>query len=133
MGISCTTGKVKKMLAQHQPQKVSQKVPSKRKHRRVAVDGFLGDIADGKQVLVGVVSNVSSNGIKMSKVPYSFSAEKKHYVAVISGNNKHFRVCIQPRWFQKDEQTNSMDVGFKIIDSSWEWSEFIYHNVLETD
>lgn len=116
------------MLAQHQP----QKVPSKRKHKRLDVEGFFGDIADGKQVLAGVVSNVSSNGLKMSKVPDSFSAEKKHYVAVISGNNKHFRVCIQPRWSQRDEQTNSMDVGFKIIDSSWEWSEFIYHNVPET-
>ncbi len=109
-----------------------QRSSSKRKYQRVAVDGFSGDIADGRQVLAGVVSNVSSSGVRMSKVPDSFSAEKKQYVAVISGNNKHFKVLLQPRWTQRNKQTGSMDVGFKIIDSSWEWSEFIYHNVPET-
>ena len=100
-------------------------MPGNRRYERVAVHGYSGDVADGSQVMGGVVEDVSSAGLKIAKLPDSFSAARQQYVAVVSGDDRHFKILIQPRWFKKEEGSNFMDVGFKIIDAPWEWMEFI--------
>jgi hypothetical protein len=102
----------------------------KRRHSRVNVHGFVGDIADGNFVLGGIVEDVSSGGFKLSNLPGAFSAADHNYTTVISGNGKHYRVIVIPCWTKKVGNGRSMEVGFKIVESSWEWAEFVLNTAL---
>jgi hypothetical protein len=102
----------------------------KRRHPRVAVQGFVGDIADGNFVLGGIVEDVSSGGFKMSNLPGNFSASDHSYTTVVSGKGKHYRVIVIPCWTKKVKNSRFMEVGFKIMQASWEWSELIMNAAL---
>ena len=103
----------------------SQTMTTNRKYKRDFVNGYVCEIADGNQVMSGVVDNVSSAGLKISSLPTGFSVARKHHVAVVSGDNRYFKVLLRPCWSKKEEGVNFMDVGFKILDAPWEWMEFI--------
>ena len=98
---------------------------SKRKYPRLDVQGFAGDIADGKFFVAGTVEDVSLLGFKMSNLPLNFSAANRSYTTVISGNDKHYRCVVMPCWTKKAENNLSVEVGFKIIQATWEWTEFV--------
>jgi hypothetical protein len=101
----------------------------KRRHPRVEVHGFVGDIADGNFVLGGIVEDVSSGGFKMSDLPGNFSANDRSYTTVISGKGRHYRVIVIPCWTKKVKSSRFMEVGFKIMQASWEWTEFVMNTV----
>jgi hypothetical protein len=101
----------------------------KRRHPRVEVQGFVGDVADGNFVLEGVIDDVSSGGFKMSNLPRNFSASNNNYTMVISGKGKHYRLIVVPCWKKTAADSHSLDVGFKIVQASWEWSEFILNEI----
>jgi hypothetical protein len=107
------------------PQISSGSLYNKRRHPRVEVQGFVGDIADGNLVLAGTVEDVSSGGFKMSNLPKSFTAANQSYTTVISGNGKHYKVIVVPCWTRETDSNRSVEVGFKIIQASWEWIELI--------
>jgi len=95
-----------------------------RKHERDAVKGYVCEVIDGNQVMSGIVCDVSSIGLKVSRLPAGFSATRKHYPAFVSGKNRHYKLLIRPCWSKKEED-NFMDVGFKILDAPWKWMEFV--------
>lgn len=97
----------------------------KRRNSRFNVHGLVGDIADGNLVLGGIVEDVSFNGFRMSNLPKNFSAARRSYTTVISGNNKHYRCIVVPCWSQKSDKSRFVDVGFKIVQAPWEWTEFV--------
>jgi len=101
----------------------------KRRHPRVVVQDFVGDIADGNFVLAGVVNDVSSGGFKLSNLPRNFSAANSSYTMVISGKGKHYRLIAVPCWKKIAVDSHSLDVGFKIVQASWEWTEFILNEI----
>jgi hypothetical protein len=98
---------------------------SKRRHSRVEVHGFVGDIADGNFVLGGIVEDVSSGGFKLSSLPGNFSAADRNYTTVISGKGKHYKVIVIPCWTKKASNSRSVEAGFKIVQAPWEWTEFV--------
>lgn len=110
---------------------VVQSTTGKRRYKRSSVDGYIGEIADGNKVLSGIVGNVSSSGLRISNLPIGFSTERKHYVAVVSGFNKHYKIVVRPRWYKVQKGDVSVDVGFKILAAPWEWTEFISTTVPE--
>ncbi len=101
----------------------------KRKDPRVEVEGFTGDIADGNFVFEGVIKNVSSNGFMMENLPQNFSASNQNYITVVSGHGKHYRLIVVPCWKQTVSNSRFLEVGFKIVQTSWEWSELILNEV----
>jgi hypothetical protein len=109
----------------HNHQMMSGLMSSKRRHPRVEVRGFVGDIADGNFVLEGIVEDVSSGGFKMSSLPGNFSAADRNYTAVISGKGKHYKVIVIPCWTKKIYNSRTVDAGFKIVQAPWEWTEFV--------
>ncbi len=104
---------------------------TKRKKPRAVVKGYVGDIADGSAVLNGVVEDVSSGGFKMSNLSETFSDEDRNYMTVISGHGKHFKVLVRPCWSKQVGERLSIEVGFRIVEASWEWEEMIMNTVSE--
>lgn len=107
-------------------------VQVKRKHRRVAMRGFVGDLADGNSIVCGDVENISKTGFKFSNAPATFTAEKFTYTIVLSRHGEHFRVLAKPCWKRRGEK-NHTEVGFKILDAPWEWVELTTREIPEFD
>ncbi len=105
---------------------------TKRKKPRAIVKGFVGDLADGNNVLNGTVDDVSSGGFKMSNLSDTFSDADRNYMTVVSGHGKHFKVLVKRCWSKKVGDRMSIEVGFRIVEASWEWEEMIMHTVSET-
>lgn len=104
----------------------------RRKGKRTEVKGFIGDIADGNYVFSSIVSDISSAGVRLSNLPMDFTSEGVTYRTIISGNGKNYKVVIRPCWIKKDPRTKTQEGGFQIIDSPWDWEEFI-HSLLDSD
>jgi len=98
--------------------------PVKRRYRRACMTGFAGDVADGKNIFSGHVSDISLGGFKVADLPQSFAAERHTYVAILSGGGKHYRVLAKPCWKKTGSLASRIDIGFKILDAPWEWVEF---------
>lgn len=94
-----------------------------RKYSRIGVPGVVGNIADGKKALEGTIGNISAGGFQITNLPASFTADSHSYIAVLSNGGKHFRMLVKPCWKMKTS-ANSVNIGFKILDASWEWVEF---------
>ncbi len=97
----------------------------RRKNNRIRVKGVLGDIADGNFAFGGIGEDISSTGVKITQLPEDFYISSQSYRTVISGGGKHYRILIRPCWMKKDHLTRTAEIGFKIIEASWEWEEFV--------
>lgn len=97
----------------------------RRQSVRTPVKGMMGDIADGNFAFAGTVENISSGGMKISNLPKDFSIANQSYRTVVSGDGKHYRILVRPCWVKRDNLTNTTEAGFKIVEASWEWEEFI--------
>lgn len=104
----------------------------KRKFRRVAIPGFVGDLADGSAIVCGDVENISKNGFKFTNAPAGFTADKFTYTVVLSRQGEHYRVLAKPCW-KKCGRSNRTEIGFKILDAPWEWVELTSREIPEYD
>lgn len=95
----------------------------KRKFDRVVVKGIFGDVAIDNSIINGIVQDISPGGFKLSRLPDSLIVDKHVYTVVITKGDSHYKLLAKPCWEQKLNDTASMDVGFKVIDSPWEWAE----------
>lgn len=100
-----------------------------RRSRRERVSGFTCDIADGYRLLNGRVENISANGFKMTQLSEAFLGDEHCYRTVVAGGGKHFKILAKPCW--KRSSPEGLEVGFKIIDVSWEWTELLLTTELE--
>jgi hypothetical protein len=105
----------------------------KRRYQRTGIDGFVADIAVGDVVLGGIVSDISSGGFKMSKVAETFAVEKHSYTTIISGGGRHYKILAKPCWSRIDASSHLQEIGFKIVDASWEWTEFVLNTASDAD
>ena len=94
-----------------------------RRYQRVEVESFAGDIADGNQVLSGIVENVSANGFKIRAVPAAFDGKKHAYKIVVYGDDDFYKLQATPCWEERGK--DDVTLGFKIIDANWKWYEFV--------
>ena len=105
----------------------------KRKHRRIDIPGFVGDLADGNSIVGGLIENISAGGFKMINVPESFTAEKHTYKAILSGGDKHYKVLAKPCWRKQGKDKNNVEIGFKILDAPWEWVALTLDEIADFD
>ena len=94
-----------------------------RRTRRERVAGFTCDIADGNRLLAGIVEDISANGFKMTQVTEAFQGDEHYYRTVVNGGGKHFKILAKPCWSRAS--SDGLEIGFKILDVSWEWTELI--------
>lgn len=100
----------------------------KRKHERFGIHGLTAHIADGNMVQGGVVTDISAGGFKMARIADTFAVEKHCYAAMITGEGKRYKVLVKPCWGNTDADSRTQEIGFKIVDASWEWLEFVLNS-----
>jgi hypothetical protein len=107
--------------------------PTKRKHLRVELPGFVGDLADGKMVLGGIVTDISPGGFKITNMTKSFAADKHTYTAILSGGGNHYRLLAKPCWKKRGSGDGNVEIGFKILDAPWQWIELTMNEIPQFD
>jgi len=101
------------------------KYKNKREFERAEISGLIADIADDKFVFDGLIEDVSVTGFKITQLPKQLELKLKKYVTVISGYKRNFKIVIKPCWAKKTHNGYYQEVGFKIINPPWAWTEFI--------
>ncbi len=95
-----------------------------RRDRRRKVSGFYGDIAWGKSLSTGVVEDISRGGFRMTDLPVAQDRAGHHFCRVVlSGQGRYYRLLVTPCWEKATAEGGRVEVGFKILDSSWDWLE----------
>lgn len=107
--------------------KTSRRRGFHRRYRRENVSGYSCDIADRHRLISGVIDDISSNGFRVSQVSDAFPGDGHSYRTVVSGNGRHYKIVAKPCWQRKT--ANGLEIGFKILDVSWEWTEFVLEMV----
>ena len=99
----------------------------KRIHERAELHGHIADIGDGNFIYGGIIEDISISGLKLNGLPTKFAIEGRIYRIVISGgvSNEHIKLKVRPRWKRTAASGLTMDVGFRIIDAPWEWTELV--------
>jgi hypothetical protein len=100
-----------------------------RRYPRIKISGLICDIADGNLVFGGIVTDVSAGGFKVSNLPRTMSSGKHNFSAVLSGNNRHYRLVVVPCWSKTAAEGYCVEIGFRIIQAPWEWTDFISNAV----
>ena len=102
-----------------------------RKYHRIEVDGFSADISDGVGFFPGVISDISRFGMLMSDLPKRINESTKRMTIVVSGHGKNFKMLVRPKWTESGGLRKK--VGFEIINTPWEWTEFVMQMEPEID
>ncbi len=105
----------------------------KRRYQRTGVRDVVADIGDGNDVLAGLVTDISSGGFKMIRVADTFTIDRYSYPTIISGGGRYYKVLAKPCWHRINSRTHSQEIGFKIVDASWEWTEFVLNTASDAD
>jgi hypothetical protein len=105
--------------------------PTERKYRRVEISGFVGDLADGRALLGGVVADISPGGFKMTTMKTTFTADRHTYTAVLTGGGNHYRLLAKPCWKRPGTGKYYLEIGFKILDAPWEWVELTMNEIAQ--
>ncbi len=95
-----------------------------RKHRRIEITGFFGDVTGGGPVVGGEVRDISPGGFRVCDLSTKYKSGKYVYTVVLSGHGRHFRMLATPCWEKVDPATKQTETGFKILDCPIEWLEF---------
>jgi hypothetical protein len=96
----------------------------KRRYPRLRTEQMIGDISDGRHVVRGRIVDFSTGGCRIVGLPKSFEAGNHTYTAIISNRDKHYKLLVSPRWSRSSDALAELEMGFKILDSTWEWVFF---------
>jgi len=96
-----------------------------RKSRRHKTIGLMSNITDGKTTYVGVVEDISQNGLRISQVPTAFDDTVEMCYSVVNGFTDDFAVALQPRWVAITNRGMYKTIGFEIENPPAEWTAFV--------
>ncbi|MDH4317275.1 MAG: PilZ domain-containing protein [Desulfobulbaceae bacterium] len=105
----------------------------KRKSQRIDSQSITVSIADGNKIFEGVIDDISTGGVKISQLSNKFSPSHQKYVSVVSGNNKNFKILLQPCWKRSIRGGQYLEVGFEIEYPPWSWTEFVRKQLPENE
>lgn len=95
-----------------------------RKHSRVVAHNVSGDISNGQAVFRGKIIDFSASGCRILGQPLDFRSDLHTYTAIISTSEHHFKLLVSPRWRREIEHNREVEIGFKVLDSDWDWIEY---------
>jgi hypothetical protein len=96
-----------------------------RKHERHTTIGLMSNISDGKSTFVGVIQDISRNGLRISQVPANFDDTADRCCSVVNGLRDDFLISLQPRWSRLTNRGMYKMIGFEIKDPPGSWTSFI--------
>lgn len=87
--------------------------------------GMMSNLFDGKSMVLGVVEDVSLNGLRVSNIPAAFEDKAEICLSVVNGPRRDFHLSLQPRWVQATNRGMYKMIGFAIQEPPADWQQFI--------
>jgi hypothetical protein len=87
--------------------------------------GLMSNISDGKSTFVGVVEDISINGLRISQVPAKFDDTVDKCYSIVKGPKNDFAIALQPRWVHITNKGMYKMIGFEIEDPPANWADFV--------
>lgn len=87
--------------------------------------GLMSFISDGKTSVLGIVEDLSANGLRVGQVPLDFDNSVQKCKAVVHSPTGDFNVELAPRWSEVTNRGMYKSIGFEILDPPARWKEFV--------
>jgi hypothetical protein len=87
--------------------------------------GLMTNISDGKSTFVGVIEDVSRNGLRVSQVPANFDDTVDRCYSLVHGPHDNFAIALQPRWVRQTNRGMYKMIGFEIEAPPEKWTAFV--------
>jgi len=95
--------------------------------------GLMSSVFDGRSAVLGVVEDISPNGLRVSNIPASFEDKVDTCFSVVNGPRRDMHLALHPRWVRSTNRGMYKMIGFEIHDPSTEWTHFVESVTGETD
>jgi hypothetical protein len=95
----------------------------KRRYPRIGMGNLSVDVNDGAGIFLGMVGDVSRNGLCMIDLSKKIDCNAKVMTIVVSGRPGHFKMNVRPRWYSDEGATKS--VGAEIHNPSPDWMTYV--------
>ncbi len=102
---------------------------NRRNSERHQTMALMSNIYDGRDSFLGIVENISTAGLRISKLPARFDDSKGKCVSLINGLVGNVKITIQPCWVQATNRGMYKVIGFKISNPPPEWNKFVKETV----
>jgi hypothetical protein len=96
-----------------------------RTSRRHKTLGLMSYIADGNSTFMGVVEDISKNGVRIAQIPADFNESIAQCQAVIQCPTGDYSISLQPCWVRSTNRGMYNTIGFKIIDPPPNWQAIV--------
>lgn len=96
-----------------------------RRSERYDTVGLMSNISDGKSTYVGVVEDISTEGLRVSMVPASFDDTVDRGYSIIVAGPDNFTIPLQRRWVRITNSGMYKEIGFQIEKPPAHWTEFV--------
>lgn len=96
-----------------------------RRNERQGTLCLMSNVSDGKSMYVGIVEDISSSGLRISKVPASFDDSVDKCYSVVNGPRNDLTIALHPRWVQITNNGMYKMIGFQIENPPSNWTEFV--------
>ena len=96
-----------------------------RRHPRVSLRTFQGEVAGKKGVCRGRIVDASTAGLRIADIDLDFFTENLVYALILSGKGHNYRVLVTPCWIKKDSSGRYAEAGLKLISAPWAWISFV--------
>ena len=106
---------------------------NKRFNMRHTTLGLMSSVSDGKYAFVGVVEDISTTGLRLSKVPAVFDDTVDNCFTVVKGPTRDFKVFLRPCWTHETNRGLYKDIGFQLEDPPESWKHFVEKLTDESD
>lgn len=87
--------------------------------------GLMSFISDGKSSVLGIVEDLSVDGLRVAQIPRDFDASVRLCKAVINGPGGDFTVSLKPCWMKETNRGMYKTIGFQIVAPPAGWKEFV--------
>lgn len=82
-------------------------------------------ISDGKSKFIGIVDEISRNGLRLTQIPARFDESIGKCTAIVLGPNGDVEILIHPCWVKLTTGGMYKTIGCKIYTPPVWWQEFI--------
>jgi hypothetical protein len=114
---------------------VEKEIPMRklRRHPRVGLKTFHGEIAAENRVCRGRIIDASTTGLKIIDIDPDLFKKGSIYALTLSGKEHNHRVMVTPCWVRKDVSRNYGEAGLKLVSAPWEWISFVLDQAILQD
>lgn len=98
---------------------------NRRTSNRQHTMGLLSSLWDGESVCIGVVEDLSANGIRLSQIPFRFDKYSQECLTVVHGPFDDFKVILKPCWRLETRKEMYQLIGFKLVIPAGNWKQFV--------